>query len=1191
MDTNKLKKFAAEARVKLKEGVKAKIIALGFDGNGNVSESNRPVPAQGGCVWTGKIMSETFLKQWNSLYNRIQSKGLHEVYEEAAYTWFNRLVAIRILQKNNLCSSVLDFVDEARTPSIVFEARSGILPQMDDETRREIMELLDDDTKTTEQFAMLITAWCRQNPIIANCFGSIADYTELLLPNNILSEGGYIDMLNHTEFISEEDWKTTELIGWLYQFYISERKDEVFASFKKGKKAEAEDIPAATQIFTPNWIVKYMVQNTIGRIYLDNNPRCTLRENWKYLIEPSEPTPADCILKFSELTELKFGDLACGSGHIVNEGFDIFYDLYIHEGYSRREAIKNIFTYNLTGIDLDTRAKQLAMFSLMLKACQKDNSFVDGHCLPRVLTMPHCNRYTWRDLNGHMKTALHPQTQPDYEEIDAAFELLEQAENLGSVMKFDISENTRQYLQECCELWKRNRVFEDAFSELFAGFELILALTEKYSALCENPPYMGAGNMNSILGQYVKDNYPDTKADLFSVFMDFGMESLIPNGKMAHINMQSWMFLSSFETMRKRFLRNYHIDNMLHLGSRTFDELSGEVVQNTSFVMTKNNSNHNWSGGYFRLVEGKKCDEKENLYIDALRNLTYYLLVKQNNFEKISGSPIAYWVSKKQFDIFENYPKLSKELTTREGMAPADNQRFLKLWFEIDIDKTTLGNHGGEKWFPYIKGGEHRKWSGNFEFLVNWENDGYAIKHNIDERTGRIRSHNYNGEYSFRESISWTVISFGKVALRYTMPGCLWDSAGASGFAEKNLFYHLALTNSVVGKLFLAVLSPSTKLNVGELVNIPLIERSVDVIEGIARNNVSVSKQDWDAHETSWDFAQNELLAINEDAHWNILNDYCNFHNVCVDAAPFNEKSLEDRVNSYKMKWDTKFHQLHSNEEELNRQFIEIYGLQDELTPEVPLDEVTILQQGEISIENDDIVWHDDVLMKQFISYAVGTWFGRYRLDKPGLHIAHPNPTEEELAPYQYNGQTIEFDDDGIFPLMTNDSGFSDNASLRFADFIREVFGADMQAINLNFIEKCLGKSLEQYFVKDFWKDHKKMYQNRPIYWLFSSKKGAFQCLVYMHRMNPYTCERVRAKYLLPYIENLQSKINDLEQNESALSTTERRLLDKLRTQIEECKEYQERLQMVAEQQIGFDLDDGVIVNYAKFGDVLAKIK
>ena len=1196
METSKIKKFAVDARNRLKAGVAAKMLTLGFDRNGNVPEHLHPQLMQGGSLWNGQLQTESFYHQWNALYKRIKQKGIKEVYEEAAYTWFNRLVAIRILQKNGIIEPVLEYVDAARTPMIVDEARMGRMPQMQEAQRIRLLELLDDDARIKDQFAVLIAAYCHQSPILNACFGSVDDYTELLLPNDILTEGGFVDMLNHTEFITDADFRSPELIGWLYQFYISERKDEVFA--KKGKFS-ADEIPAATQIFTPNWIVKYMVQNTIGRIYLDNHPSAAaeFKPKWQYLVEPSSPTPKEAIYQFKELTELLTGDLACGSGHILNECFDLFYDLYIYEGYSRKETIENIFKCNLRGVDLDTRAKQLATFALMLKACQKDASFADAHILPHVLSMP--TPIPQEQLADRLQQFFRETpSRQQLSDLTAAFELMQDAESLGSIMKFDVAESTLLSIQQTLNYWRHEQFVPEEVEDILPAMDLILMLTDKYAALVMNPPYMGSGNMNEVLYSYIKKHYEEGKADLYSTFMLLAIDRLENNGKYGMINMHTWMFLSSFERLRKTLIKKHRIDSLLHLGTRTFDELGGEVVQNAAFIISKidESKGSSISGTYFRLVDGKNCADKEHMFLEAQTNHTsrvYYASVEQNNYGKIPGSPIGYWVSDKQVKLFDDCDTLASILTTREGMAPADNKLFLRLWFEISRDSFSWFNKASDKWYPYIKGGTYRKWSGNYEYVVDWANDGYAIKNNVDPSTGRIRSHNYNGEYAFQESISWTVISFGKVALRYTMKGFLWDSAGASGFSQKHLKFNLGLINSVVAKSFLKILSPSTKLNVGEVINIPLIEQNVDEIESIVNNNINISKLDWDSHETSWDFEANPLVALRNEkvAQGNLESSF----------------RLSDFVEEFETQWTGRFMQLHQNEEELNRQFISIYGLEDELTPDVPLDEITILQQGEISIINnsqlkidnygdggDDterIVWNEDVLMKQLISYAVGVWMGRYKLGKKGLHIAHPEPTDKELQEYWYGGEQVFIDDDAIIPILPQNSPFDDNLSSRIADFIRIVFGAETLTENLNCIEKMLGTTIDQYVQKDFWKDHKKMYQNRPIYWLFSSKKGAFKCLVYMHRMDPYTAERVRSNYLLPYIEYLQNQIGDLESRAAALTTAENRKLTNLLKALDECQEYHERLQVVAEQAIGFDLDDGVVVNYAKFGDILAKIK
>lgn len=1207
MDTNKIKRFATEARNILKTGIAAKIMTLGFDRKGNVAEEHRPQLMQGGTLWNGKLYTEGFYHQWMSLFNRVQQKGINEVYEEAAYTWFNRLCAIRILQKNNLCSPVLQYADAARTPVIVDQARQGHLPPMKEDLRQRVIELLDDDTKVTEQFALLITAWCHDNPIINQCFGSMADYTELLLPNNILTEGGFVDMLNHTEFITDEDFQSPELIGWLYQFYISERKDEVFA--KKGK-FEADEIPAATQIFTPNWIVKYMVQNTVGRIYLDNNPyETTLQKKWQYLVEPYEKTPAENILRYEELTDLKVADLACGSGHILNECFDLLYDLYIAEGYGRGEAIENIFQHNLTGVDIDNRAKQLTTFALLLKACQKDASFADAHCLPNVLTMPK----PWNEEKNGLVREFLPhfflgqENQTHVNELIACFDLMQHADSLGSIMKFELSDSTRLLVKQTVEYWHNQDFIPEAIRTQLSAFELILALTEKYHALVMNPPYMGAGSMNEVLSKYVKKNYEEGKADLFSTFMMLSIDRLVANGKYGMINMQSWMFLSSFEKLRNTLLNNYHIENMLHLGPRTFDELSGEVVQNTAFVIAKHKSDE--GGVYFRLVDGKNCTDKKDMFLRALREHTskvYYQNVFQSNFEKIPGCPIGYWASPNILRIFTSNLALSAVASPCVGLQTADNARFLRLWFEVSrslcgfgFENAASAARSGLKWFPCNKGGGFRKWYGNQDYIINWENDGYEIKNFYDEK-GKQRSVIRNPKYYYLEAISWSSVSSNiGIAFRYYPKGFIFDHA-ACNIYTKNIVETLGYVNTKLISIFSNIINPTINLFSGSVGNIPYLP--ISNIDKVVKQNIYISKSDWNSHESSWDFEANPLLTINENTHINKKIEQQNNEigeYIYIDLATPKSDSLKWRMEQYKKKWEQMFNQLHENEEELNRQFIEIYGLQDELTPDVPIDEITILQQGEISFvpsaEGEEapkvMKWNDDVIIKQLISYAVGCMMGRYRLDKPGLHIAHPEPTAEEIAPYSYHGRKYEIDDDGILPLMNSDCGFSDNAPLRMADFVRIAFGEETQVENLNYMEQCLGKTLEQYFVKDFWKDHKKMYQNRPIYWLFASKKGTFQVIAYMHRMNAYTVERIRAKYLLPFIEHLEQEIKKLDMRRAELTTKESKQLQTLQKQLDECREYHERLQVVAEQAISFDLDDGVVVNYAKFGDVLQKIK
>lgn len=1034
MDTNRLKKFAVDARNKIKAGVEAKLSMLGFDSKGNVPDSMKPQLMQGGSLWNGQLMTESFYHQWMALYDAIKKHGVHHIYEEAAYTWFNRLVAIRILQKNGIIEPVLTYVDEARTPKIVDDARSaGRIPPMSEPDRQRLMDLLDDDTKVTEQFAILISAYCHANPIIRQSFGRMADYTELLLPNNILAENGFIDDLNHTEFITDEDYKSSELIGWLYQFYISERKDEVFA--KKGKY-DADEIAPATQIFTPHWIVEYMVQNTIGRIYLDWHPEATedFVSKWKYLVPQSEPrdislpSPLERGGGEAELTDLRFADLGCGSGHILGYMFDILFDLYIYEGYTRKEAVENILRYNITGVDIDLRAKQLATFALLLKACQKDESFRDGAVLPHVLTMPEpiaeANRHQL--FHDFFKGE---ETNNILAELDDAFDLLKDAQTLGSIMKFDLSKSTLLAIRQTMDYWKDQSIVPDSVTRLLPSFHIILALTQKYTALVMNPPYMGGSRFDSLLSRYVKDNYPAGKADLFSVFMLVAKDRLVPKGKYAMINMQSWMFLSSFEQLRKDLLDTMQIDSMFHLGPHTFDELSGEVVQNTAFVVSNINDadNSECIGTYYRLVDGKNCSDKERMFLENRDGnvdgaKVYYPNVKQKDFEKIPGCPIGYWVSQKIFSAFGGNLALSAVCRPTQGLATADNARFVRYWSEVSLrkigfnmknDKEALAS--GKKWFPCNKGGGFRKWYGNQSEIINWEKNGYEIK-NFSGSVIR------NEDVYFMQSVSWNMISSGSLSFRYFPVGFVLNNASNCIAGLENSFPMLGYLSSKFILEVSKIINPTLNLSNGVVARFPYMVVETTLYCNLVKRNVYYSKLDWDAHETSWDFAENPLIAIMkqaegeepmssvletdgfkagnqwfstekpmvsqqktdgiaaenhndraeavddqavvtaipscgndvtkawEDDYQSVVND---LHGLChpTDGVTSHGSTLELCVKAFEKLWTGRFMQLHANEEELNRQFIDIYGLQDELTPDVPLNEITILQQGEISIE------------------------------------------------------------------------------------------------------------------------------------------------------------------------------------------------------------------------------------------------
>lgn len=1192
MDTNRLKRFATEARKMIRDGVARKLLNLGFDMKGEAELF--PQKLQGVTLYRGQQWEESFYDKWMALYEAIQKYGVNEVCEEVAYTWFNRLVAIRILQMNGFIDRVLLFDNPAiRVPHIVSEARQGRFPKMGDGERIRLRGLLGDPGKTYEQFALLITAFCHATPILQHCFGCINDYTELLLPEDILDEDKFVDKLNKTDFISEEDYKTTELLGWLYQFYIAERKADVFASFKSGHKAGADDIAPATQIFTPNWIVKYMVQNTLGRIYLDNNPHAALEEKMAYLVPQSDLALNDSrhIYTYSALEDLKVIDPACGSGHILLEAFDLLFDMYIDEYYSRREAIENIFAHNLVGIDLDTRAKQLATFALLLKACRKDDSFLTAEVMPMVMDVP--------KPHGLDKHALH-QACLDFiggyedvvaEELTGNIEDMKDMDTLGSIMQFPL-DDMRPMIATCYEQWMEEDMEDcpENVRRILPYIQVMLALTDQYTCVIANPPYMGAGNMNSTLSEYVKTYYAEGKADLFSVFMMMGMERLQANGKMAQINMQSWMFLSSFEKLRNSFLQDYSIDNMLHLGARTFDELSGEVVQNTAFVLTNAEADEKTQGMYYRLVDGKDCADKERLFLSHIYenedgNHIYYPNVAQNNFEKIPGCPIGYWFKKAFLGLFDSI-MIGDICEGKNGITTSDNDYFLRMWQEVSFEQIrfdkTLGTlEDCDKWIPYNKAGGKRRWYGNLDFVINWLNKGQEIKEFRDEKGKKLASVR-NESYYFKEQVSWSDIKSNGTSFRYYPAGMIFDASANSAYSEKTLDMYpiLAIANSKIMDMFAEFYNPGIHFKIGNFYNVPypLSSEKKEKTGLKAAENVLISKQDWDAHETSWDFEQNPLVALAQQSS-----------ETGIDIAG-KSIHMSDMLSRFKDEWTAKFMQLHANEEELNKQFIDIYGLQDELTPDVPLDEITILQQGEKSIEGNKMVWHDDVIVKQLVSYAIGCIMGRYSIDHKGLILANQGDGIEEYHQLVPESR-FEPDDDGIVPLMGENSPFSDNAVSRISEMVKVVFGSDSQTENLNYIEATLGKSLSDYLQKDFWKDHKKMYQKRPIYWLFASTKGAFQCMVYMHRMDAYVVGKVRIKYLLPYIEWLKAKIEELMVRQAELSSLERRQLRDYNKWLDECREYDVRLHEVANQQISIDLDDGVVVNYAKYGDVLAKLK
>ena len=1169
------KTFAQESRNLLMDGVAKKLLYWGFDTNGNVLE--QPNKLSGGYTFRGEVFDDANVPQlWDSLKHAVQHKGIKDVVEEAAYTWFNRMMALRIMVKNGYEQPQLENVTGMEhTPVILQKARQGNYDFLNKVEQERLKKIIGDYSKDQEAFVLLLVGYCHANKTLDKIFGKLDDYTELLLPDNMLQDSGFLNLLNTTDAISDDEYQQVELIGWLYQFYISEKKDEVFASFKKNKKAEAKDIPAATQIFTPNWIVKYMVENTAGKIWLDKHPNSPLKSQMKYLVEneddmSSRAESRDLINNVEELTLI---DPAAGSGHILVEGFELLYQMYMEEYYTPEEAVESILKNNLYGLDIDDRAAQLATFAILLKAAKKYRDIWHKDWLPNVYAMPEAQDFSMQEVKDFLGAE-----GTDYaEELEAALRLMKQAKNLGSVMKLNVSEEARTFIkQRFTELEHteyRDFNIEAIYQNLKSYIPVLLILTKKYAAVVANPPYMGQKNMNVDLKNYVNTHYPLSKSDLFAVFMESTLAMNIEKGLMGMINQHSWMFLSSYEKLRNHILDNYGIVNMLHLGPRTFEELSGEVVQSTAFVLQ--NGKDIEKATYYRLVDYKNVHKKEEYF---LKRYNEFVNIPQSNFSKIPENPIAYWVSKREIKIFDEFDSLGNKLQVSVGLQTGNNSKYIRNWSEVDINRTRLKDIGddSQKWFPLHKGGTSRKWYGNLEYVINWENNGLQIK---NEKGSVIR----NSNTYLKKVVTWTKISGGGLALRYTNKKLIHNDASCLLYSENqdDLKCSMGALNSKVKNSLLENLSPTLNFVPGQVSNFPIIKNIYENsrLRYIIDNNIKISENDWDSRETSWDFEQSPLLNKNN--------------------------SLEQAVQAWQEKATQDFFQLHTNEEELNRIFIDIYGLQEELTPDVALKDITILQE-ELS-KNDLVALEDDFRAKgadaielpidkgevisQFISYAIGLFMGRYRLDQPGLNIAHPNPTQEELASYSYkNGQVI-IDEDAILPLMGKNCNFPDDALQQFQHLLDTIWGHETRTENINFIQDCLDKDLEKFLVKDFYKYHCKMYKKKPIYWLFASPKGAFQVLVYMHRMNAFTVEKIRANYLLEHIKNIRTEIMVLEGNASNLNTQEARTLDRLRSDLIECEAYDMELKNVADQQISFDLDDGVKENYKLFDSVVAKIK
>ena len=1185
MDKNAIKKFAVWARTELIARVSLKGVEYGITEK-KIEDAN--VDSVG-----GKVLTADEKKQRQALIAEINDKGYKQVMEEVAYTWFNRFSALRFMEVNGyLPSHVRVFTDEENNfkPQIITEAIHLDLDGLDME---KVYELKDAE-KTEELYKYLLTVQCNAlNKILPGMFQKIADYTELLLPDNLLREGSVIQQM--IELIPEDDWKdAVQIIGWLYQYYNSEKKDDVFAALKKNVKITKENIPAATQLFTPDWIVRYMVENSLGRLWLEGHPdvkeqllpteeeqsayaagnRDPEDTKWHYYLEEAEQEPevqaqlAEIRKEYAALTpdQLKVIDPCSGSGHILAYMFDVLMKIYESYGYTTREAVASIVENNLYGLDIDDRAAQLAYFAVMMKARQYDRRFFSRGIQPHVYAIVESNHVDKFAVdyfcNGDAKLTA---------AMDTIISELHDAKEYGSILTVTPQDWSALYdrFAEITEDINMSR--ETALREFLPLVQVAEAMAQKYDVVVTNPPYAGISNLSSKVNNFIKDNYPDSKADFFSVFIERCNDLVRKNGLQAMITQHGWMFLSSFEKLRAKLLKNETI-TMAHLGARAFEEIGGEVVQTTSFVMIKSELNE-YRGVYCRLIEPNTQQGKEDMFLLEQNRFS----TKQKNFYDIPGTPFAYWLSDTMFDIFKDSKTLSDVAKPRQGLATSDNDRFLKLWHEVDFSKIGFGITSIDddrkfeyKWFPCTKGGSFRRWYGNNDYIVNWENDGEEIKAYAAKLYRNYTRTIKNIPFYFRKGLTWSTISSGLFSLRYVPEGFVFETKGAMCYVDdKYLYSVLALYNTKVMQQFLAVVSPTLDYHEGPLGRTPILLEDNSEIDEITKNCITISKNEWDSFENSWDYKGHPLIELRTETECVRVHEQQNYH-------------IKDVYWVWSQLCDKRFQKLKDNEEKLNRHFIDVYNLQNELTPEI--------EENDVSVRKADL--GRDI--RSFISYAVGCMFGRYSLDVDGLAYAGG---EWDVSKYV----SFAADKDNIIPIC-DDEYFEDDIVGLFVGFVKTVYGADTLDENLEFIANALGGKgqpkdvIRNYFLNDFYSDHCKIYQKRPIYWLFDSgKKNGFKALIYMHRYQPDTIARIRTDYVHEQQARYRTAITDLEQRIANASTGERvklnRKLTTLQAQDTEIRTYEEKIHHLADQMISIDLDDGVKKNYAIFQDVLAKIK
>ena len=1211
MDKAILKKFAIESRKDLMEKIKNKINTF-YIKEEFKKEQKGEIYVLSNEKHSLSLTNEEYQKR-ELLIKRIKELSLEQVIEEAAYTWFNRIIAIRYMEINDylpltkdnqsLGIRVLSSKDNTPDPEIL-KFTNLINPDLDINFKKEkYVELKDDN----EKFKYILLLICKKlGRVIPQVFDGITDYTDILIPDNLLNDTGFITKIINE--VPENNYNQVEIIGWLYQYYNQTEKDRVISAKKAYKKNE---IPYATQLFTPDWIVKYMVENSLGRYWIEHNgdgalypsdnlypsnnlyPSSSITSNWKYFIKDNTENKEDKL----NPTEITFIDPCCGSGHILVYAFEVFYQIYFKSGFNKNDIPELILKNNLYGLDIDDRAGQLSILSVLLKAREYDKNIFNKEVVKNLNIMSIQESNTISEISIDNITTNNIKEQAKY-----LIDNFRNAKEIGSLL---ILENY-DYLELEKIINEDMTIFGIELKEkLIPIIKIAEILSKKYDIVVTNPPYLNNGVMNNKIKNYINSNYKVARSDLFSCFVIRNQCFCKNNGYLGFMTPSVWMFISTYEDFRKKIVNEMSITSFIQLEYSALEEATVPIC-----AFTLINSHKSNIGIFFKLTDfvgGMKIQKSK--YIEALNNenTNYKFKCDLRNVTVLDGSPLSYWLTENACKVYQNCSMIKDYYTTRAGMITGNNNRFLRLWYEISNKKFNNTSHSRDeareslaKWFPYSKGGEYRKWYGNNEYVVDWENDGNYMR-NFKDSSGKIPAHAFNLEYIFKTNITWSSISSSKFSARYTEFGFLYDASGSFiNVEESKKYYILGLLCSKITLFYLEAINPTLNFQKGNIGSLPLKIVDNNKIDDLVKINIVISKDDWDSFETSWDFKGHPLIKNMTGQYIRDLSEKPNFYLFSV-------------FDDWNHKTEIRFNKLKENEEKLNEIFIDIYGLKDELTPEVEDKDITI-RKADMERE-----------IKSLISYAVGCMFGRYSLDKEGLIYAGGDFDEiykkykktdggwagVSLSNYKVlndNGQEIdlsfEVDNDNVIPI-TDEAYFSDDIVERFKTFISVVYGEKTLNENLDFIAETLGKkgtetsedTIRRYFVNDFFNDHVKTYQKRPIYWLFDSgKKNGFKALVYMHRYNENLIPKVRLDYLHRMQMTYEKLLTNVEEKlKTELSMTDKKEAQKrqadLNAKLQEIREYDEKIAHIANQRISIDLDDGVKVNYDKFKDILAKIK